>query len=85
MFLGPFDLCLSLGLNPMQQPFPEIEAIIERMVVTARKTGIAAGVGVSTPEQLRQRHAQGFTWLGYGPDYFLLADAARAGLAAFPQ
>jgi 2-keto-3-deoxy-L-rhamnonate aldolase RhmA len=55
------------------------------MVAVARKTGIAAGIGVSTPDQLRQRRAEGFTWLGYGPDYQLLADAARAGLAAFER
>lgn len=83
IFLGPFDLCFSLGLDPLQQPHPEIDAIQERMVAVARKTGIAAGMGASTPAQLRQRQAEGFTWLAFGPDYQLLADVARAGLAAF--
>src|SRR5258707_7137621 len=27
LYLGPWDLCLSLGLNPMHQPYPEIDAI----------------------------------------------------------
>jgi 2-keto-3-deoxy-L-rhamnonate aldolase RhmA len=85
IYLGPFDLCFSLGLDPLQQPHPEIDAIQQQMVAVARKTGIAAGIGVSTPDQLRQRRAEGFTWLGYGPDYQLLADAARAGLAAFER
>lgn len=83
IYLGPWDLCLSLGLNPLHQPFPEINTIIERMVTVARKTGIAAGIGAVTPGELQERRTQGFTLLGYGPDYFLLASAARAGLAAF--
>src|SRR5436190_692634 len=36
IYLGPWDLCLSLGLNPLHQPYPEINAIIERMVAVAR-------------------------------------------------
>lgn len=85
LYLGPFDLCLSLGLNPMQQPFPEIEVVMERMVALGRETGIAPGIGVGTPDQLRQRQAQGFTFIGYGPDYSLLVNAAREGLAAFER
>ncbi|MBC7810633.1 MAG: 2,4-dihydroxyhept-2-ene-1,7-dioic acid aldolase [Burkholderiales bacterium] len=85
LYLGPFDLCLSLGLNPMHQPYPQIETIMENMVAAARKHGFAAGIGASTPEQLRQRRAEGFTLLGYGPDYYLLVEAARAGIAAFPR
>jgi len=85
IFLGPFDLCFSLGLDPMQQPYQEIEAILEQLVAVGQKTGIAAGMGVSTPAQLRERRTQGFTWLAYGPDYQLLADVAKAGLAAFER
>src|SRR5262245_25267571 len=29
---GPMDLCLSLGLDPMRQPHPEIKAITRRML-----------------------------------------------------
>lgn len=83
LYLGPFDLCLSLGLNPMNQPFPEIEAVIDQMLSVGRKTGVAIGNGAGTPNQLRQLRSRGFTMLGYGPDYNLLATAARAGIAAF--
>ncbi|MBI3466300.1 MAG: 2-dehydro-3-deoxyglucarate aldolase [Planctomycetes bacterium] len=83
IYLGPFDLCLSLGLNPMQLPLPEIDRAFERALGIGRNSGVAVGAGASTPEQLRQRQAQGCTFLGYGPDYLLMADAARAGLAAF--
>ncbi len=85
LYLGPFDLCLSMGLNPMNQPFPQIDAVMERMIAISRTTGVAAGTGAGTPEQVRQRQAQGFTMLGYGPDYAMLANAARAGLDAFER
>ena len=83
LFLGPFDLCLSLGLNPMKMPFPEVEGVTRRALAVGRERGVAVGAAAGTPEQLRQLQSQGFTLLGYGPDYRLLAEGARAGLAAF--
>jgi 2-keto-3-deoxy-L-rhamnonate aldolase RhmA len=83
LYLGPFDLCLSMGLDPMCLPLPEVDAVIERMLTVGRKHGVAIGTGTSAPEDLRQRQAQGFTMLGYGTDYMFLVNAARAGLAAF--
>jgi 4-hydroxy-2-oxoheptanedioate aldolase len=83
LYLGPFDLCLSLGLNPMLQPFPEVEAVIERMLACGREFGVAIGSGAGTPDQVHQLQKRGFTMVGYGPDYHLLANAARAGRDAF--
>jgi hypothetical protein len=34
---------------------------------------------------LRRRQAQGFTFVGYGPEYALMAAAARAGLDIFDR
>jgi len=83
IYLGPFDLCLSLGLDPMRQPFPEIEQIVARALRLCQEKGVAFGIGCSTPQELASRHAQGCTLLGYGTDYSLLATAARTGVAAF--
>jgi 2-dehydro-3-deoxyglucarate aldolase len=85
VYLGLWDLCLSMGLNPLEMPFPEIEAAIQRALEVGRKTGLAIGFGAATPEELRRRQQEGFTFLGYGPDYYLLAEAARAGLAVFQR
>ena len=30
LFIGAFDLCLSMGLNPFDMPLPEIDAVMER-------------------------------------------------------
>jgi 2-keto-3-deoxy-L-rhamnonate aldolase RhmA len=49
----------------------------------SRRTGGAAGWGVNNPDDLQRIRSRGFTFIAYGPDYFLLADAARTALAAF--
>jgi 4-hydroxy-2-oxoheptanedioate aldolase len=85
IYLGPFDLCLSLGLDPMQQPFPEVETIVERALTLCKEKGVAFGIGCGTPQELAQRHAQGCSLLGYGADYSLLVSAARTGVDAFQR
>ncbi|MDA1347926.1 MAG: aldolase/citrate lyase family protein [Chloroflexi bacterium] len=85
IFLGPWDMSLALGLDPRHLPLPEIDAVLDRMVELSLKTGIAAGAGAGTPEEIRERQAAGVTFLSYGPDYGLLVQAARAGLEAFDR
>lgn len=83
LFLGPFDLCLSLGLDPLQLPLPEVDAVLERMLEVGRKTGKAVGFAADTPEGLRALQAQGVTFISYGQDYGLLMRGIREGVAAF--
>ena len=85
LYIGAFDLCLSLGLNPFDMPLPEVDAVIERAGAVARSCDVAIGIGSGSPEELRQRAAQGFTFLGYGPDYQLLLGSLRPGVEAFRQ
>jgi 2-keto-3-deoxy-L-rhamnonate aldolase RhmA len=83
IFLGLFDLCLLYGLNPLHMPFPEIDAAVQRALKVGREHNIAVGIGVTTPDALRRREAEGFCFLSYGSDYQMLADSARAGVSAF--
>ena len=69
----------------MKQPYPEVEAIIERMLAIGRKTNVAIGIHAVTPEQLEKRQSQGFRMISYSTDYLLMTEAARAGLAAFKR
>ena len=85
LYFGFMDLCLTHGLNPLHMPFPEIEAIIDRALAIGKKQGVAIGSGASTPAQVQQLQARGYTVIGFGPDYVMLADAARSGLAAFKR
>ena len=83
LYFGLFDLCLSMGLNPMEMPFPEVEAQIERAAEAGRKAGVAVGIGVGSPEDLNKRLDQGLRFMSYGTDYTLMAAAAKTGLDAF--
>lgn len=85
LYFGPFDLCLSLGLNPFHQPFPEVEALYQRALAVGQRHDTAIGIGVGNVDQLRQRRTEGYTMLSYSTDYHLLVGAARAGVAAFRQ
>lgn len=83
LFIGAFDMCLSMGLNPFDLPLPEIEAVAARALAVGRSCNVAVGGGVGSPEELRQRAAEGFTFLSYGPDYMLLLGSIRPGVEAF--
>ena len=85
IFLGTMDLCLALGLNPLRQPYPEIQKILERALALGGQKGVSIGIGASSPDQVRERQAEGFHFLVYSGDYQMLAGAARAGLAAFQR
>jgi 4-hydroxy-2-oxoheptanedioate aldolase len=83
LYMGLFDLCLGLGLNPLQLPLPEIDVAIERVLIAGQRHGVAVGQGAATPDGVVKLRSQGFTFIGYGPDYALLAASARAGVEAF--
>jgi 4-hydroxy-2-oxoheptanedioate aldolase len=85
LYIGPFDLSLSLGLDPMSSPSPELERAIRSALETCNAHHVPLGIPVRTPEELRRRREEGFSLFGFGPDYLLLGDAARAGLAAFAE
>lgn len=37
LFIGPFDLSLSLGYPPSSTPHPEVEAIIQKILKVAHE------------------------------------------------
>ena len=83
--LGPWDLSLSLGLNPLDLPLPEVDAVLSRMVEVARTGQVSAGGGVDTPEELREFYARGVMFLEFGTDYSLLANAVQQSLRVFRE
>jgi 4-hydroxy-2-oxoheptanedioate aldolase len=82
LYLGLFDLCLSLGLNPLDLPHPKIDAAIHVVLAAAKRHGLAVGNGASTAAGIQALRKQGFTFIGFGPDYALLTAAACAGVEA---
>ena len=49
LYVGEYDLSLSLGLNPMNLPLAQVDAVVDRLLDVARRTGVAAGIGVEQP------------------------------------
>jgi len=83
LFLGLFDLCLNLGLDPLALPHPRIDEIIARALEVGEARGVAIGLGVRDTDELAAQRARGFRFISFGTDYFLLLDSARRGVEAF--
>ena len=84
IYMGPKDLALGLGIDPFGHD-PQLDEIAGRLVAVTRAAGIAAGNGAGSPSDVAELLDQGFSMIGYGPDYRLLAHAAQAGVAAFRE
>ena len=82
LFVGPFDLSLSMGI-PTQYTEPRFRAALAKVSAAARNYGKAAGILLSKPEQLEQTVADGFTFIGLGSDGGVLAEGMRGLASAF--
>jgi 4-hydroxy-2-oxoheptanedioate aldolase len=82
LYFGLFDLCLSLGLDPLRLPLPEVDELLQRALQISSETGVAIGFSARTAQELVDNRARGFRFLGFSTDYFLLLDGARKGLEA---
>ena len=85
LFIGPWDMCLALGLDPLQLPHKEIDDIVVKMVELSKRLEIVAGAGASSPEGIKDRIDQGVKYISYGPDYSLLSAVAKTGVDAFKE
>ncbi|GFZ51566.1 hypothetical protein JCM24511_09333 [Saitozyma sp. JCM 24511] len=69
LFVGPNDLCSSMGLPPLNHPNePLVQAAIARVLKAAHDAGKYAGIFCVTPEQVLQRAEQGFDFMNLGAD-----------------
>lgn len=70
VFIGPFDLHLSLGLTPtLWSDEPIFQAAVAKVITACKARGLA--YGTLTPplaESAQARIAQGFTFIGMGTD-----------------
>ena len=83
VYFGLFDLCIAMGLNPMQMPFPEVDAIVERTLKLCQEKGVAIGSGAQTPQGLKQLLDQGYTFVNYGADVTILKEKTLEGIQTF--
>lgn len=79
IFVGPFDLSVSLGI-PAQVTHPrEVEAI-DRVIEVCQKHGLAPGIMIFNLSILKSWVEKGMRFVAYGSDISLLADIAAEGV-----
>ena len=80
VFVGPFDLSVSLGF-PGQLDHPEEVAAIDRVIEACQSQGKIAGTLMLDAAMLRSWISKGMRFVMCGSDISLLADAARVAVA----
>jgi 4-hydroxy-2-oxoheptanedioate aldolase len=81
-FIGPGDLCASLGLpNTWEPDFPEFWAACDEVARVARDVGVPAGIH-SSPARAAAMIERGYRFVAVGYDVSYLAGAAAAAVQA---
>jgi 2-keto-3-deoxy-L-rhamnonate aldolase RhmA len=76
IFIGANDLSASMGL--IGQPgHPRVLEAIRRVLATAQRRGIAAGLMASDADEASRRFSEGFQFVGVGHDVGLLSLVCR--------
>lgn len=76
LFVGPYDLSMSMGF-PGQVQHPQVVQAISDVVARARSSGVAVGIFADTPEAARKWLDQGVRYMTVGIDTGLLGGAYR--------
>ncbi|HSE92837.1 MAG TPA: aldolase/citrate lyase family protein [Methylomirabilota bacterium] len=78
LYVGPNDLCASMGLAPsLEPPHREFDDAMRAVLAAARRHGVAPGIHAATTGTVNRRIAEGWTLVGMLNDQRLLANAAR--------
>ncbi|MBU6495725.1 MAG: 2,4-dihydroxyhept-2-ene-1,7-dioic acid aldolase [Acidobacteria bacterium] len=76
LFIGPADLSAALGV-PGQLTHPRFVKAMDRVVETALRHGVAAGILVGDPNLVEAARERGFSFVSVGSDSSLLRGALR--------
>ena len=79
--IGPSDLSLSMGYDPMKRPLAdEVEQAIERAAEAAKATGKIIGgfFGPISPDVLDERVSQGYRLFVLGNEFYMMMKAGPA-------
>lgn len=77
IFLGPFDLSVSLGV-PGQTQHPKVEQAAEQLLTVCKARDLVAGIFVTTMEEAIRRRDQGFGFVAFSMDTLILSAALKA-------
>jgi 4-hydroxy-2-oxoheptanedioate aldolase len=77
VFIGPNDLAASMGVPlGLDNPHPEHRAAVARVLETAKRLGVPAGIHCGSVEAVNERIEEGFLWLALSSDAGFLSGAA---------
>jgi 2-dehydro-3-deoxyglucarate aldolase/4-hydroxy-2-oxoheptanedioate aldolase len=82
LFVGPYDLSISMGI-PEQFQSAEFWDAIDRVISACRRPGIAAGIQSPSLDLLCEAKRRGMTFLLYASDSSVLLSGYREGLSRF--
>ncbi len=75
VLVGPWDLALSLGVEPND---PLVGEMTQRVVDAAKRHNVASGIHIGDPAQIKMWQARGMTLLSCLTDLEMMRNAARA-------
>lgn len=82
LFIGPYDLSISLGLpTPNPAPHPDLEDIIQKVLKAAHSAGKKCGIYCNNGEQAARRAKEGFDMINAANDVGSMTDAIANRLA----
>ena len=78
-YVGPNDLCASMGLSPsLEPPHREFEEAMRTVFMAAQRHRVVPGIHCATSETVNRRIAEGWRLVGMINDQRFLVAAARA-------
>jgi len=82
-YIGPSDLAITMGLAPkLDHDAPQHIEAVQKIVDTAKKHNLMAGIHTTGPEEVARRYKQGFNLCPLGSDVGFVGAGARAAVAA---
>ncbi|MBU1822537.1 MAG: 2,4-dihydroxyhept-2-ene-1,7-dioic acid aldolase [Bacteroidetes bacterium] len=86
LYVGPWDLCLSLGLERIADfSDPVLLNILKHILAVAEKNKLVAGIHCDSPETAITMRSMGFRFVTPLTDTFMLQKAAYEGLRSFRE
>lgn len=86
VIVGPYDLSASMGC-PGEYQREDVKAALDRILEVTMKSEKSLGFHVieSDYSKLKERIAQGYTFLAFSLDFFFLGDSAREEMKKFKE
>lgn len=83
LFIGPYDLSISLGYPPPSpDPHPDVEAVIQKILKESHDAKKKCAIYCTSGSQAKERAAQGFDMINVTNDVGAMSEAVASHLNA---